>query len=53
MLSIHPEEIVFVIAGFTERGVITAILFIFGLGRLVAGRRYTRTLPAGAACAQR
>lgn len=37
-----PQEILFVKAGFTERGVITAVLFLFGLACLVFGRYFSR-----------
>ncbi len=39
----HPgENVLFARAGFLERGVITNVLFLFGLGCLIAGRRFGR-----------
>ena len=39
----HPgENVLFATAGFLERGVITNILFLYGLGCLIAGRRFAR-----------
>ncbi len=35
-------DVIFVKAGFTERGVITNVLFLYGLACLWAGRRYER-----------
>lgn len=37
-----PQDVLFVTAGFTERGTITAVLFLFGLGCLAFGRRFSR-----------
>jgi uncharacterized membrane protein len=41
--ALHVNEDVFLVkAGFFERGVITNMLFLYGLGCLVAGRRFGR-----------
>lgn len=41
---LHPDEnILFITAGFGERGLITNILFLFGLACIVAGRKFDRS----------
>ncbi|MBF0188065.1 MAG: DUF2339 domain-containing protein, partial [Magnetococcales bacterium] len=40
---LHPDRnVLFVKAGFLERGIVTNVLFLFGLGCMMAGRRYGR-----------
>lgn len=42
--SLHPDQnVMFIKAGFFERGMITNILFVYGLGCLWIGRRFCRT----------
>ncbi len=40
---LHPgENILFIKAGFTERGIITNVFFLYGLGCIFLGQRYLR-----------